>query len=110
MGNNTKFMKKVVVFCISAAIIYTAIAIVYQIIKGNEISPTLTQFFIGGMIGELSATALIKIGEGLVESIRAKYMKDEMMMYQAQNYGSGNGFNNDNNIDTSNGFEQGGGE
>jgi len=106
MGNNTKFMKKVVVFCIAAAIIYTAIAIAYQIITGNEISPTLTQFFIGGMIGELSATALIKIGEGLVESIRAKYMRDEMNFYQSQNSGFGNDFGNEVGEDP----EQGGGE
>lgn len=106
MGSNTKFMKKVVVFCIAAAIIYTAIAIAYQIITGNEISPTLTQFFIGGMIGELSATALIKIGEGLVESIRAKYMRDEMNFYQSQNSGFGNDFGNEVGED----LGQGGGE
>lgn len=110
MGSNTKFMKKIVVFCIASAILYTAIDVVYQIITGNELSPTLTQFFIGGMIGELSATALIKIGEGLVESIRAKYMRDEMALYQAQNNGFENESGNDFGNNISDGLEQGGGE
>lgn len=62
--------------CLIASTIYVAIAIIFQIIRGEELSPTLTECFLRGVITELGATAMIKVGEGWIDSWRIKHMPD----------------------------------
>ena len=71
-----KYMKKVVLACLVASIIYVIVAIIFQVVTGEELSPTLTDCFLRGVIVELSATALIKVGEGWIDSFRIKHMAD----------------------------------
>lgn len=71
-----KFMKKVVTACLCVSIAYVVVAILFQVITGEELSPTLTECFLGGVIAELAATAIIKVGEGWIDSWRIKHTKD----------------------------------
>ncbi len=58
-----RFMKRVLVFCFSAMILLAAIAIIYQCMTGQELSPTLIQWFYTVFGVELGAAALLKIAE-----------------------------------------------
>lgn len=68
-----KFIKKIVIFCISFITIYTIIAIVYQSITGNGLNDTLTERVFTCLIGELCITGVLKIVENVVD----KFKKDE---------------------------------
>lgn len=54
-------LTKYVVFSISVILIYTAIAIIYQILSGEELSSTLTTCFFSAFAGEILLSAFIKI-------------------------------------------------
>jgi hypothetical protein len=67
-----KFLKKIVIFCISFITIYTVVAIVFQAVTGDALSDTLTERVFTTLIGELCITGLIKIVENVIE----KFKKD----------------------------------
>ena len=53
-------LDKYVIFSLSVLIIYTLIAIIYQFIFREELSPTLTVAVYGGFSGELFMLCMIK--------------------------------------------------
>lgn len=53
-------LDKYVIFALSALIIFTIVAIVYQFISGQELSGTLITCFFGAFSGELLMLCLIK--------------------------------------------------
>ena len=58
-----RFMKRVLVFCFLAMIVFSSVAIVYQCTTGQELSPTLVQWFYTVFGVELAASAFLKIAE-----------------------------------------------
>lgn len=48
-------------FCFILTMVYAVIAIVFQAVTGNELSPTLTQWFYTFFGIEIGASAFIKI-------------------------------------------------
>ena len=58
-----RFMKRVLVFCFLALIVFSTVAIVYQCTTGQELSPTLVQWFYTVFGVELAASAFLKIAE-----------------------------------------------
>lgn len=58
-----RFMKRILVFCFLAMIVFSIIAIVYQCVTGQELSSTLIQWFYTVFGVELAASALLKIAE-----------------------------------------------
>ena len=63
--DSIKFIKKVVIFCISFITIYTIVAIIFQAVTGDALSDTLTERVFTTLIGELCITGVIKIVEGI---------------------------------------------
>lgn len=58
-----RFMKRILVCCFLAMIVFSIIAIVYQCVTGQELSSTLIQWFYTVFGVELAASALLKIAE-----------------------------------------------
>ena len=54
-------LTKYVVFSITVIIIYTVVAIVFQVVRGEELSSTLTTCFFSAFAGEILLSAFIKI-------------------------------------------------
>lgn len=81
-----KYMKKIVAVCITSLFIYTAIAILFQMITGMELSTTLTDRFLTVIGVELGATAFIKIGEAYAEKLRVKLGKENKEDSNDDNY------------------------
>lgn len=67
-----RFMKRVLIFCFLAMIVFSTVAIVYQCASGQELSPTLVQWFYTAFGVELAATALLKIAEIRKEKKKAQ--------------------------------------
>lgn len=67
MEKNTKkklpFMDRYVILCLSVLIIYYTIAVVYQFITHEELSPTLTTAVTAAFSGELLQLCVIKKGK-----------------------------------------------
>lgn len=57
----TPSLTKYVVFSLVMIILYTIVAIVYQWVKGQELSPTLTTCYYACFAGEILSSSLIKI-------------------------------------------------
>ena len=53
-------LDKYVIFSLTSLMIFTIIAIVYQFISGQELSPTLITCFFSSMGGELLMLCMIK--------------------------------------------------
>ena len=71
-----KYMKKIVALCITSILLYTLVAILFQVFTGMELSVMLTDRFLTVMGVELGATAFIKIGEAYAEKLRVKLEKE----------------------------------
>jgi hypothetical protein len=56
-------MKRVLIFCFLQLSIFSLVAIIYQCATGEELSPTLVQWFYTVFGVELAASALLKIAE-----------------------------------------------
>lgn len=53
-------LDKYVIFCLTSLMIFTIVAIVYQFISDQELSPTLITCFFSSMGGELLMLCMIK--------------------------------------------------
>lgn len=58
-----RFMKRILVFCFVVMIAFSIVAVVYQCVTGQELSPTLIQWYYTVFGVELAASALLKIAE-----------------------------------------------
>lgn len=58
-----RFMKRILVFCFVVMIAFSIVAIAYQCVTGQELSPTLVQWYYTVFGVELAASALLKIAE-----------------------------------------------
>lgn len=67
-----KFLKKIVIFCITVVLIYTIVAVVYQTFSDIELSATLTEnvFRLFGL--ELCMTAVLKIVDAIKEALESR--------------------------------------
>ena len=70
-----KFLKKIVIFCITVVLIYTIVAVVYQTFSDIELSATLTEnvFRLFGL--ELCMTSVLKIVDTIKESSNPNNLK-----------------------------------
>lgn len=66
-----KFSKKIVIFCISFIVLYTALELYLSYKLNIELSPTLTTCVYTFFGTELASTAVIKIFENLIISTKS---------------------------------------
>ena len=62
-----KFLKKIVIFCISFLVVYTLAITVLSFSMKEEVSPTLTTCVFATFGGELLVSGVIKIFETIVK-------------------------------------------
>lgn len=59
--NSIKTLTKFLIFSIAAIVVYSVVAIIFQAITGNELSPTLTTCVFGFFGTEIAAVSFIKV-------------------------------------------------
>lgn len=67
-----RFMKRVLIFCFAELVSFEIFACVFQCIRGEELSPTLTEWHYKVFGIELGALALLKIAEITITKLKAK--------------------------------------
>lgn len=73
-----RFMKRVLIFCLSELVLFGVFACVFQCVTGLELSPTLIQWHYTVFGIELGALALLKIAEISLAKLETKIAnKDE---------------------------------
>ncbi|MCL2507541.1 MAG: hypothetical protein FWF05_00045 [Oscillospiraceae bacterium] len=68
-------MKCVIIFCFSQLTLFTAASIIFQAATGQELSPTLTQWFFTVWGVELGGGVLMKVTETITERMKKKAKK-----------------------------------